>query len=39
VGILDPASGKASIKFANNLAVVNGYAVLGDLDVVKGLTN
>jgi Domain of unknown function (DUF4832) len=34
-GIVDPASDKALVKFANSLGVVEGYTVLGTLKVLK----
>lgn len=37
-GIVDPATDRPSVGFANALPVVGGFAVLGLLDVVKPLT-
>ncbi len=37
-GIVDPATNQPAIHFANTLEVVDGYTILGDVEVVKPLT-
>lgn len=38
LGIIDPATGKPAIRFANDLDTLGGYTVLGMVEVVKPLT-